>query len=46
VAGLVGPGLYQINVTVPSLSAGDQDGVATVAGVPSQSGAKLKLVTP
>jgi len=32
-AGLVGPGLYQINVTVPStLADGDQAVIATVAG--------------
>jgi uncharacterized protein (TIGR03437 family) len=42
-AGLVGPGLYQINVTVPGLTAGDQEVVATVAGQRSQSGAKLKI---
>jgi uncharacterized protein (TIGR03437 family) len=42
-AGLVGPGLYQINVTVPATSAGDQAVLATVAGVSTQSGALLKV---
>lgn len=43
-SGLVGPGLYQINVRVPlSLSDGDTAVVATVAGVSSQSTARLKV---
>jgi uncharacterized protein (TIGR03437 family) len=42
-AGLVGPGLYQINVTVPATGAGDQAVVATVAGVSTQAGALLKV---
>lgn len=43
-AGLVGPGLYQINLTVPSLSTGDQQAVAGVAGLNSQTtGALLKI---
>jgi uncharacterized protein (TIGR03437 family) len=42
-AGLVGPGLYQINVIVPSVGAGDQEVVATVGGARSQSGALLKV---
>ena len=43
-AGLVGPGLYQINVRVPTSAAdGDQAVVATVLGVSSQSTAKLKV---
>lgn len=44
-AGLVGPGLYQINVTVPTaLADGDHAVVATVSGVASQSsGALLKV---
>lgn len=32
-AGLVGPGLYQFNVTVPSLPAGDAAAVAQIGGV-------------
>jgi uncharacterized protein (TIGR03437 family) len=37
-AGLVGPGLYQINVTVPAtLADGDHAVIATVAGFSSQS---------
>ncbi|MEO8125718.1 MAG: hypothetical protein ABJF23_22820 [Bryobacteraceae bacterium] len=43
-AGLVGPGLYQINVTIPSaLADGNQAVVATVGGVSSQSSALLKV---
>jgi uncharacterized protein (TIGR03437 family) len=42
-AGLVGPGLYQINVAVPSVAAGDQPVVASVAGARSQTGALLKV---
>ena len=43
-AGLVGPGLYQINVTVPTaLSDGDHAVVATVAGAASQANARLKV---
>jgi uncharacterized protein (TIGR03437 family) len=43
-AGLVGPALYQINVTVPSgLAAGDQPIIATVAGYNTQSTALLKI---
>jgi uncharacterized protein (TIGR03437 family) len=43
-AGLVGPGLYQINVIVPTgLTLGDNAVVATVGGVSSQAGALLKV---
>ena len=42
-AGLVGPGLYQVNVTVPATGSGDQAVVATVSGVSTQSGALLKV---
>ena len=43
-AGLVGAGLYQINVTVPGgLAAGDNVVAATVAGVTTQSEAMLKI---
>jgi uncharacterized protein (TIGR03437 family) len=43
-AGLVGPRLYQINVTVPAgLPAGDNAIVATVAGLNTQTGALLKI---
>jgi uncharacterized protein (TIGR03437 family) len=45
-AGLVGPGLYQINVTVPAgIAAGDHAVLATVAGASTQSGALLKIAT-
>ena len=45
-AGLIGPGLYQINVTVPTgLANGDQAVVATVGGISSQSGALLKIAS-
>ena len=37
-AGITGPGLYQINVTVPDLSPGDQLLVVNVNGVSSQPG--------
>ena len=43
-AGLVGAGLYQINVRVPaSLADGDQAVVAMVAGLSTQSGALVKV---
>jgi len=42
-AGLIGPGLYQINVTVPSgLTSGDNTVTASVAGSTTQS-AKIKI---
>jgi uncharacterized protein (TIGR03437 family) len=45
-AGLVGPGLYQINVSVPAgRGAGDQKVIATVDGVSSPSSALLKIVS-
>ena len=45
-AGLVGAGLYQINITVPSgLSAGDHVVVASVAGVQSLPTALLKTAS-
>ena len=44
-AGLVGAGLYQINVTVPGgLTAGDNPIVASVAGYSTQFDALLKIV--
>ena len=42
-AGLVGTGLYQINVTVPALTGGNYPVVASVGGVSSQSGVVLKV---
>jgi uncharacterized protein (TIGR03437 family) len=43
-AGLVEPGIYQINVTVPaSLPAGDAAVVATAGGQPSQANAFLSV---
>ena len=42
-AGLVGAGLYQINVTVPSLANGTYPVVGQVAGVNTQSGVTLKV---
>ena len=45
-AGLVGAGLYQINVTVPAgLTAGDNAVIASVAGYSTQSGGLLKIAT-
>ena len=37
-AGLVAPGLYQINIAVPNVGAGDQRVVASVLGASTQSG--------
>jgi uncharacterized protein (TIGR03437 family) len=42
-AGLVAPGLYQINVVVPAALSGDQAVIASVAGAASQDGALLKI---
>jgi len=43
-AGLVGPGLYQVNVTIPpALPDGDHAVVASVAGSNSPSGALVKV---
>jgi uncharacterized protein (TIGR03437 family) len=43
-AGLVGPGLYQINVKVPAAApAGDQAVIAKIMGASSQSTALLKI---
>lgn len=43
-AGLVGAGLYQINIVVPAAAAdGSQSVVAMVAGLSTQSGAMLKV---
>lgn len=42
-AGLTGAGLYQINVPVPELPAGDHAVVATVNGVETQAGAFLTV---
>ncbi len=43
-AGLVGPGLYQINITVPAgLTDGDKAIIATVAGLSTSSTALLKI---
>lgn len=41
--GLVGPGLYQFNVTVPNLPNGDAPVVATIGGVSSQTGVSLTI---
>lgn len=37
-AGLIGPGLYQVNVKVPSVAAGDQPVTVAVAGFQSAAG--------
>jgi uncharacterized protein (TIGR03437 family) len=42
-AGMVGAGLYQINVTVPSLANGTYPVVAQVAGVATQAGVTLTV---
>ncbi len=44
-AGLVGPGLFQINIRIPaSVGAGDQAVIASVDGSSSQAAAKIKVV--
>ncbi|MCP5117793.1 MAG: hypothetical protein GY953_43800, partial [bacterium] len=42
-AGLVGAGLYQFNVSIPQLPAGDHEVVVTVGGVTSPSGGFLTI---
>src|SRR5882724_11540570 len=42
-AGLVGTGLYQLNVAVPALASGTYPVLATVKGVTSQTGVTLKV---
>ena len=42
-SGLVGPGLYQFNVTIPSLPNGDAALVATVGGVSTQTGVSVTV---
>lgn len=42
-AGLIGPGLYQFNVTVPDLASGDYPVVAAVAGVRTRSAGRLRV---
>jgi uncharacterized protein (TIGR03437 family) len=43
-AGLVGPGLYQMNVRTPTtLSDGDHAVIAAIAGSSTQSGARVKI---
>lgn len=41
--GLVRPGLYRINVVAPARASGGQPGVATVAGMSTQTGALVKV---
>jgi len=43
-AGLAGTGLYQINVTIPSLADGDHEVIAHVQGIQTASGVFLKTV--
>jgi uncharacterized protein (TIGR03437 family) len=42
-AGLTGSGLYQFNVTVPSLADGDAAVVATIGGVATQTGVSITV---
>jgi uncharacterized protein (TIGR03437 family) len=42
-AGLAGPGLYQFNVTVPSLPTGDAPVLATIGGLTTQPGVALTI---
>ena len=41
--GLIGPGLYQLNITVPDVPDADQLVVAEVGGFPSQSGVVIPV---
>jgi uncharacterized protein (TIGR03437 family) len=43
-SGLVGPGLYQFNVTIPSVPNGDAALVATVGGVSTQTGVSVAVL--
>lgn len=42
-AGVVGPGLYQVNAVVPQLVDGDQTIAATISGASSQTGALMAV---
>ena len=42
-AGLVGPGLYQFNVTVPNLPSGDAAVLATIGGVTTKTGVSVTV---
>lgn len=42
-AGLVGPGLYQFNVTVPNLPSGDAAVIARIGGLSTQTGVSLTI---
>jgi uncharacterized protein (TIGR03437 family) len=42
-AGLIGPGLYQVNIEIPAVPAGDQPVVLSVAGFQSAAGVYLPV---
>ena len=42
-AGLVGPGLNQVNIAIPQLPAGEYPIVASVSGVQTQTGATVVI---
>jgi uncharacterized protein (TIGR03437 family) len=42
-AGLIGPGLYQVNVEVPSVGVGDQPVTVSVAGFQSAAGVSVAI---
>jgi uncharacterized protein (TIGR03437 family) len=42
-AGLVSPGLYQVNVMVPDSGDGDQSVILTIDGILSQGGASINV---
>jgi uncharacterized protein (TIGR03437 family) len=44
-AGIVGPGLYQVNVYVPQLATGDQPILATIGGASSQTGISIPVLS-
>jgi uncharacterized protein (TIGR03437 family) len=45
-AGLIAPGLYQVNVQVPSVAPGDQPVVLSIAGFESAGGVYLPVAAP
>jgi uncharacterized protein (DUF1800 family) len=42
-AGIVAPGVYQINATIPPLQDGDQPIIATIAGATTQQGVSIAV---
>jgi uncharacterized protein (TIGR03437 family) len=42
-AGLIGPGLYQLNVQVPAVAAGDQPVIVSAAGFQGVAGVHINV---